>query len=55
MRYLITTNLQKPFYSEWFDAQNHFNADAGMVVYDLVKQKYTTDGVTWLEINEDHL
>jgi hypothetical protein len=55
MRYLITTNIQPPFFSDWFDAKNLFNAEVGMVVYDLVKGVYTTDGEKWEEIEEDHL
>ena len=54
-RYLITTNIQPPFFSDWFDAKNHFNAEVGMVVYDLAKGVYTTDGEKWEEIEEDHL
>ena len=55
MRYLITTNVQPPFLTEWFYAENHFNAEVGMVVYDLAKGIYTTDGEKWEEIEEDHL
>ena len=55
MRYLITTNIQKPFLTEWFEPENHFNAEVEMVVYDLIKKKYTTDGKTWKRIKIDHL
>jgi len=55
MRYLITTNIQPPFLSDRFDAENNFNAEVGMVVYDLAKGVYTTDGEKWNEIEEDHL
>ena len=55
MRYLITTNIQPPFLSDWFDAENNFNAEVGMVVYDLAKGVYTTDGEKWEQIEEDHL
>ncbi len=55
MRYLITTKIQPPFLSRWFDAENHFNAKVGMVVYDLAKSVYTVDGKRWSEIEEDHL
>ena len=55
MRYLITTNIEPPFLSDWFDAENHFNAEVGMVVYDLAKGVYTADGEKWEQIEEDHL
>ena len=55
MRYLITTNDQPPYLTDWFDAENHFNAEVGMVVYDLAKGIYTTDGEKWDQIEEDHL
>lgn len=55
MRYLITTNKNPPFFTEWFEPENNFNSEIGMVVYDLCKFVYTTDGVNWKEIQEDHL
>jgi len=55
MRYLITTKNNRPFFTEWFDAKNHFNADLEMTVYDLLTLKYTTDGVTWNELVIDTL
>lgn len=53
MRYLITTIEETPFLTEWFEPENHFSE--GMVVYDLYKNKYMTDGKTWLTIEYDHL
>ena len=56
MRYLITTNeAYGPFLTNWFDPENHFNKEIGMIVYDLVKHIYTTDGTTWNDIELDHL
>ena len=55
MRYLITTNESEPGLTKWFEPENHFNAEIGMVVYDLYLNKYTTDGVTWSDIEIDHL
>lgn len=52
MRYLIT-GIDEPFMTAWFDAENHF-AD-GMVVYDLSRGLYTTDGDVWHVIEQDHL
>ena len=53
MRYLITTKNNTPFITKWFEPENHFNPD--MVVYDLVLNKFTTDGVNWHEITIDKL
>lgn len=56
MRYLVTTkDAHAPFLTDWFDPENHFNPDLDMVVYDLAKNEYTTDGKTWQEIEVDHL
>lgn len=55
MRYLITTRDCAPFYSAYFEPENHFNADAGMIVYDLHNDLYTTDGEKWRAINFDRL
>lgn len=42
-----------PFLTNWFDYLNHFTE--GMVVYNLINQTYTTDGITWLELSVDNL
>jgi hypothetical protein len=56
MRYLITSNEAKsPFLTKWYDFENHFNEEIGMIVYDLVELKFTTDGKTWFDIEIDHL
>ena len=55
MRYLITTAGGEPFFSDFFEPENHFSENVGMVVFDLVNHTYTTDGATWVEIKEDHL
>ena len=55
MRYLITCDVMQPFLTHWFDAENNFNADVNMVVYDLFSFKYTNNGVDWFEIQEDNL
>ena len=55
-RYLITTKENySPFLTKWFEPENHFNADSEMIVYDLVENKYTTDGKKWHKIEIDHL
>lgn len=54
-RYLVTTENYTPFFTDWFEAENHFNKDYGMVVYDLSERKYTTDGTNWHPIQIDHL
>ena len=59
MRYLITTNVlmsgQFPFLTNYFDAENNFNSEIEMVVYDLYLNKYTADGNNWNNIEIDHL
>lgn len=60
MRYLVIhvfTESEKPvaFRTEWFEPENNFNPEAGMIVFDLAKNLFTIDGKTWNEITEDHL
>jgi hypothetical protein len=55
MRYLITTKNEPPFLTRWFEYENHFNPELGMIIYDLSANTYTTDGINWLEIEIDHL
>ena len=55
MRYLITTNQTTPAFTNYFDAENHFNEEIGMVVYDTLACIYTTDGFNWLDIELDSL
>lgn len=60
MKYLVTTNdpltgEKSAFYTDWFQADNHFNPDVGMVVFDLTHHLVTFDGETWQDIEIDHL
>lgn len=55
MIYLITTNCHPPFFTNYYDYENHYSEDSEMVVYDLHKCLYTEDGITWKEIEQDHL
>lgn len=57
-RYLITyteENETKCFYTHWFEPENNFREDLKMVVIDLAKNQFTTNGTDWQEIEEDHL
>ena len=53
MKYLIYIPEGEPFFTNWFEAENHFVN--GMVVFDLYQGLFTTDGTTWLPITEDRL
>jgi hypothetical protein len=55
MRYLITSFSEKPFFTDYYEFENHFNPDIEMVIYDLISEKYTMDGENWYEIDRDHL
>ena len=55
MRYLVATEYNIPFLTDWFDAKNHFNKEVGMIVYDLVNNVYTIDGENWHKIPIDNL
>jgi hypothetical protein len=58
MRYLITyteNEIQKVFYSDWFDVENNYNKNLDMVVIDLYTNKYFNSGMKWLDIVFDHL
>jgi hypothetical protein len=54
MRYLVTCSFTPPFFTAHFNPEN-FEPNSGMTVCDLLLSKYTTDGVTWQEIETDHL
>lgn len=60
MKYLIIatdpmTGEQSAFYTDWFQAENHFNPDVGMIVIDLMQHLVTFDGYSWQDIEQDHL
>lgn len=54
MNYLVTIPNEAPFVTPHF-TEEFFNKEIGMIVYDLIYFKFTTDGKTWQEIPEDHL
>jgi hypothetical protein len=58
MQYLVTyldNGVQKAFYTNWFDVDNNFNSDVGMIVYDLWNDKYMVNSLGWTDITNDHL
>ena len=57
MRYLVTSNSNgyTPFLTAYFELDNNFNKELDMVVYDLLKNKFTTDGYNWHDITIDRL
>ena len=57
MRYLITFTKpgNEPFLTRWFDYDNHYNPDLGMIIFDLEYELYSTNGKDWQSIPQDHL
>jgi S-formylglutathione hydrolase FrmB len=60
MKYLVimqdpATGERSAFYTNWFDAANHYNPDYNMIVIDHTQHLITFDGETWQDIDEDHL
>jgi hypothetical protein len=58
MKYLVTyieNGIQKAFYTNWFDIENNFNLEVGMVVFDLSNHKYMVNSLGWTDIQVDHL
>jgi len=55
MRYLIITNCNPPFLTNYFDSKNYFNENIEMVVYDLSYKCFTINGKDWDDIEIDHL
>ncbi len=54
MDYLIVTDTNEPFLTNWYNPENFDEAD-NMVVFNLKKWEYTVDGKNWNEIKQDHL
>jgi len=55
MKYLIYTNDFPPFFTDYYEYNNHYNPDIEMKVFDLINKKYTEDGISWKNIETDHL
>ena len=58
MQYLVTyieNGLQKSFYTKWFDIENNFNSEVGMIVFDLINHKYMVNSLGWTDIEFDNL
>lgn len=52
MRYLIIPSDSAPFYSKWFEPENH--GAEGLTVIDNVNHLYWRNNI-WNEIETDHL
>jgi hypothetical protein len=55
MRYLVVTSTNEPLRTDWFDLENNYNEDIHMIVFDLYKDEYTSDGKVWHKIVCDYL
>lgn len=60
MKYLVIrqnpiTGEKTAFYTNWFDAENHFDPNANMIVVDRTQHLVTFDGETWDNIETDNL
>jgi len=53
MNYLIHPKDSEPFLTRYYEYDNHYVE--GMIVYDLINEAYTTNGIDWKEITTDHL
>lgn len=51
MRYIIYQEGEIPFFTFVFIPENHYLF--GMVVFDLLRNKYTTDGYKWVNVEID--
>jgi len=55
MRYLVCDNSEnKPYFTDRFNMEN-FTEDSDMIIFDLLRKKYTIDGKHWIDIEEDRL
>jgi hypothetical protein len=54
MRYLITCNTHKPFVTHFFNPEEQFTNGIDMIVYDLLYNRFTIDGLSW-EILEEKI
>ena len=53
MRYLVHAKNSTPFLTDIYDQEKW--CDDIIVIYDIYKNKYTTDGQNWFDIELDHL
>ena len=53
--YIIFKPGDAPFMTKWYQFENHWEPDTGMMVIYLPYRKYTVDGVSWHELESDHL
>lgn len=55
MKYLFVTHNNEPFYTNWYDYENNYDAESIVCIFDLYSGKHTFDGKTWIETIEDSL
>ncbi len=55
MRYLIITTSNNPFYTDYYNYENHYSPMQILCIFDLTRQMHTFDGKTWVETEIDHL
>ena len=52
MQYLII-HREERYYTDWYSYENNYIK--GMIVIDLMNDKISIDGETWIKIQYDHL
>lgn len=56
MNYLIILPADDySFFTNWYDYENNWIPDIGMIVVNVNANKITFDGINWTEIKQDEL
>jgi hypothetical protein len=53
--YIVIQPGEKPFTTKWYQFENHWTPNIGMMVIYLPHQVYTVDGVNWYKLESDEL
>ena len=54
MDYLIVTKDNKPFYTRYYQYENHYNENI-LVIFDIFGFQHTYDGINWIDTILDNL
>ena len=55
MTYTVILQDKTLFYTNWFSYDNDWNEEQHFLIINNISHQYTTNGLDWIDIEDDHL
>lgn len=55
MRYTVILQDKTVFHTDWYDYENNWSPEHHFMIINNISNQYSTNGLDWADIEEDHL